>query len=322
MITNLIYLAGPGSFGKKLSGYLDKMGYTVCVLPKDLVAQKEALKDPEVEALFVVTPNDQHCRLVEYAMKEGRHHVFVEKPITDIWWDALAISTASKQSQKVLMVGHNQRREAVFRRAKDILDSGKIGRLVSVYFNYSHGGGFNLPSGSWRADPKRHREGPLITLGSHCLDTLHYLFGSVESVSAIIQNLTRHTEAPDSNAVLMKMDSGVTVFLQADYNLPSEKICLIHGTEGVIGIDRDKIHLRIGRDVDRKPSEYEEIPVVPVDTIEEELKEFFAATEGKARVETGCAEGLNVMMVLECCVRSHREKRMINVHEVFPDYFL
>lgn len=322
MANTKVYLAGPGSFGKKLSGYLEKMGKTVCVLPRDLAGLTEALKDLEGNVVFVVTPNDQHFKLVEHVLKEGRHHVFVEKPITAFWYEALGVSLARKDRQKVLMVGHNQRREAVFRKAKEILDSGKIGRLVSVYFNYSHGGGFTLPLGSWRADPKRHREGPLITLGSHCFDTLHYLFGSVESVSAIIQNLTRHTEVPDSNAVLLRMDNGATVFLQADYNIPSEKILLIHGTEGVIGIDRDKIHLRIGRDVDRKPSEYEEVSVMPVDTIQEELQEFFLAIEGKATVETGYDEAFNVMMVLECCVRSHLEKRMINVHEVFPDYFL
>src|SRR3989344_6064977 len=171
MISNKVWLAGLGNFGKKIKEYLEKLGKTVCVLPKDLVAQTEALKDPEVEALFVVTPNDQHHELLAKALEGRRHHIFVEKPMTAFWYEARWVSDLAKDNDKVFMVGHNQRREAVFRKAKEILDSGKIGRLISVYFNYSHGGGFNLPPGSWRASAKRHPEGPLITLGRHCFDT-------------------------------------------------------------------------------------------------------------------------------------------------------
>ncbi|MDO8467183.1 MAG: Gfo/Idh/MocA family oxidoreductase [bacterium] len=318
---NKVYLAGLGNFGKKIGEYLEKMGKNVCVLPKDLAAQTEALKDPEVEALFVVTPNDRHYELLDKALKGGRHHIFVEKPITSSWGDALQLRDLAKANRNILMVGHNQRREAVFRKAKEILDSGRIGKVVSAYFNYSHGAAFNISPDNWRAQIKRHREGPLITLGSHSIDTLHYLLGPVKLVTAFIQNLTGKIEAPDANAVTMLMENGATVFLQADYNIPSEKICLIHGTEGVIGINRDKIHLRIGRDVDRKPSEYEEIPVAHVDTIEEELEEFFAAIEGRATVETGFSEAFNVMAVIDSCFHSDRHRPLLSVADESPGYF-
>lgn len=339
-----ICFAGWGNFAHKLGDRLGKLGkipYLPCRIyhPDPEKAQKNgslgisdleaALRDPMIQSFFVITPNDQHFGLLERVLKEGRHHVFVEKPITAYCEEALRLGDLVEVNKKVFMVGHNQRRESVFRKAKEILNSGKIGKVVSVYFNFSHGAAFHLPPDSWRASAKRHREGPLITLGSHCFDTLHYLLGPVESVSAVIQNLTGKTAAPDSNAVMMQMESGATVLLQADYNIPSEKLCLIHGTEGVISIDRCNIRLRLGRDfgsgaavlIDRKPTGYEEILVATVDAFEEELKEFFAAIDGNARVETGYAEALNVMMVLECCVQSNKERRAIRVRELFPSYY-
>lgn len=327
-----VCIAGCGRFAEKITNRLTDLGRFPCYVyhPNPEKVKKFgslgisdfgiAFSDPAVQSFFIITPNDTHFGLLVRALEEGRHNIFVEKPITAYCREALWLGDPIKINKKVFMVGHNQRREAVFRKAKEILDSGKVGRVVSVYFNYSHGAIFNLPPDSWRAQVERHREGPLLTLGSHCFDTLHYLFGSVESVSAVIQNLTGKASAPDSNAVLMRMSGGETVFLQANYNIPSEKRCLIHGTEGVIDVDRHKIHLRLGRDVDKKPTEYEEIPIPTVDTIEEELKEFFEAIDGKAKVETGYAEALNVMMVIECCVRSNREERMIFVRDQFPDY--
>lgn len=324
-----ICFAGWGNFAQKLAACLRKLGREIkyvyhpdpakaAKLPGGISDLGIALNDPQIQSFFIVTPNDAHFDLLLRVLEDGRHHVFVEKPVTADCKEAMLLVDLARTNQKVFMVGHNQRREAVFRKAKNILDSGKIGRVVSVYFNYSHGGAFNLPPDSWRASAKRHREGPLTTLGSHCIDTLHYLLGPVQWVSAVIQNLTGEIEAPDSNAVMMVMNNGAMVFLQADYNIPSEKLCLIHGTEGVIRIDRDKIHLRIGRDIGRKPSEYEEIPVAPVDTIEDELKEFFAAIESNANVETGYIEALRVMMVVECCVKSNKRGQMLGVRDQFP----
>ena len=315
-----ICLAGCGSFGKRLAGLIN--GYDLAeikyVYHPDPNRAKEyrdgcsdievIMNDPELDAFAIATPNDQHYQLLDKVMREARHHVFVEKPMTATAAEASLLvrwTGPMEANKKVLMIGHNQRREPVFRKAKEILASGAIGQVVNVNFNFSHGAAFNLKPTDWRYSADRHREGPLITLGTHCFDTLNYLFGRPERVMANILNLSKKTEAPDSAFVMMQLKNGGIVFLQTNYNVPSEKYCTISGTEGVIYINRNKISLRSGRDVNKIPSKPQEIPIEDMDTVADELRDFFdAILTGDTNVETGYLEGFNTMALLERCAKS------------------
>lgn len=315
-----VCLAGFGNFGKKLYGYLETMPefFSVKYLyhpdgqkaaaygPKGIADLDQALNDEEVEAFIITAPNDQHYELLNRILSVGRHHIFVEKPMTAYYSEAVALWQLVKTTGKALMVGHSQRREPAFRMAMGFVGTGEIGQLVSADLNFSHGVAFSLGSDEWRYSLKRHREGSLAALGSHSIDTIHYLFGPVQSVYASIRNLAGKTEAPDSASAMMRMENGMTVFLRNNYNTPSEKRCTIWGTDGVIHIDRDKFFLRLGRDVNRIPSVAREIPVHVNDPFIAELTEFFRVVRKGVRPETGYKEGLAVMTVIEACWLSSR----------------
>ncbi len=321
-----ICLAGFGNFGKHIYSYLQKLNrWHVKYLyhpdqkkaqfygPLGLSDLSAVCNDPDIEAFIIATPNDQHFGLLRRLLQLGRHHIFVEKPMVDDFSQALVLRELAVANKKVFMVGHNQRREAGFRRIKALLDDNVIGKLVNVNFNFSHGGAYNTKPGDWRFSAARHKDGPLITLGSHCIDTIHYLFGRIESVYAMIENLSDKTEAPDCNAVLARLANGAAVFLQANYNVPSEKYCIISGTDGVIYLNRDSLFLRIGRDWAKTPSKPMLMEIAFVDAIEEELNEFFyAIIEGKP-VETGFSEGFEVVKVLSTCHQSWLKKLPVPV---------
>lgn len=305
-----ICLAGFGNFGKKLYGYLEKMPefqvkYLYHPDPKKSVQYgplgisdlSVVLEDPEIEAFVIATPHDQHAPLLKIILAEGKHHIFVEKPMTATFEETFNLNFP----QKVFMVGHCQRREAVFRKAKELLDKNEIGKIVDVHFNFSHGGAYNIGKDNWRSSSDRNREGSLAVLGSHAIDTIHYLFGRTRSVCAHLDNVSKKTESPDRVSVMMQMENRTHVFLSSNYCVPSEKYCFISGTEGVIYIARDKIYLRLGRDANRMPTSKIEIPVKPIDAIQEELQEFADAILHGKKVETGYGEGLAVMNVVGAC---------------------
>lgn len=310
-----VCIAGFGNFGRKLFSYLEKMPeFEVRYLyhpnfetaagygPRGINQLEIALDDPLIDAFVIATPHDEHFRLLEKLAHRKSHHIFVEKPMTALYSGALSLSEHVLSSARVFMVGHNQRREAVFRKAKELLDQRIIGRVVDVHFNFSHGGVYNIDQNSWRASRGRNRRGPLDLLGSHAIDTIHYLFGEIHSVLASsLGNISQKTKAPDCASVLLHLENGANVFLSSNYCVPSEKYCFISGTEGAIYIDRDKIYLRLGRDANRVPTQREEISVSPVDTILEELQEFADAILKGKKVETGFHEGLAVMKVLGAC---------------------
>lgn len=272
---------------------------------------KNALKD--ADGVIIATPNSAHFRNIKKCLDAG-NNIFVEKPVTGLYKDALKLKQILPRDL-VFMVGHNQRRESYFREAKKIIDKNKLGKIISVYFNISHGGAFSFTPDQWRYDIKSHREGPLMTLGVHLMDTVNYLFGGVNSVYAIINNVSGKTSAPDCNAVLLGLKNGASVFMQANYNMPSEEICVIHGTEGTMYIDRGKLSLRVGRDrgINNSfvPSKPVFVKLKMTDGIREELEEFRDAIIGRKKVETGFNEGMNALALIDACYESNKKNKVV-----------
>ncbi len=325
MKTIKLCLIGLGNFGKILDreiGQIKGLEITHYYHPDGKKAKKfspekgtadlkSALKD--VDGVIIATPNNVHFENIKKCLKAGKH-IFVEKPLAGFYGDALNLKRLLPQNS-VFMVGHNQRRESYFREAKKLLDKNKLGKIVGAYFNVSHGGAFSFTPEQWRYNIKSHREGPLMTLGIHLMDTAHYLFGRVDSVYARIGNISGRTEAPDSNAVVLGLKNGASVFLQANYNMPSEETFIIHGTNGTIYINRGKFSLRMGRDrrvggrfVASKPLP---IKLKKTDSIKEELEEFRDAVLGRKKVETGFKEGLNALALIEACYQSNKKNKVV-----------
>ena len=288
--------------------------------PKACWDLEKSISDPEVTIVFITTPNDQHTEYLKAALKHGKH-IFVEKPITARLSDTLELLPKLRENKNILMVGHNMRRKRSIRRVKTIVSSEVIGQVVNIYANLSKGITFDISSDDWRFSRTRHREGPLITVGVHLIDVLHYLFGPVNSVSAVIKNISGKTEAPDSNAVLLNFESGTTAFLEANYNTPSEDFLYIFGTKGSIYLNRENLYYRLGRDKNRVPSELTPVTLGRVDTLAEEMQEFFTAIEEVSRVETGYQEALNALTVVEACYRSHQSQKWIEIKSVTREYF-
>lgn len=326
-------LIGVGNFARVIYNKMQQVNgceVKYCYHPKEEKAKRFDLERGtsdlkkalgEVDGVLVVTPNDAHFGNVKECLKADKH-IFVEKPVTSLYRDALKLKGMIKKDL-VFMVGHNQRRESYFRYAKKLLNKNKLGKIVSAYFNLSHGGAFSFAPEQWRYSLKRHREGPLITAGVHLMDTTHYLFGEVDSVYARISNISKQTEAPDSNAVILGLKNGASVFMQANYNMPSEESYTIHGTEGTIYVNRGEFFLRMGRDkgvhdsfVPSKPSP---IKLKKIDSIKEELTEFRDAIRFGTKVETGFKEGLNALALIEACYRSNRTNKAVFMRS-FRDY--
>ncbi len=276
---------------------------------------EELLADESVRAFVIASPNDKHYELLYPLLQAKKHHIFVEKPIVDTLMDLESLRRFAVNYPKVFMVGHCQRRESVYRKAKEMLGDGLIGKPVSVDFNVSSGKAFDMKESDWRMSEKRTPLGPLAMVGSHCIDTIHYLFGKVSSVFAKFDRVSGKTDAPDSSFVMMNLESGVTALLQCHYSVPREKYCLISGTEGAIYIRGDKIFLRSGREKYKDPpTESQEWHTFKNDPIDEELREFISAIrDGSVEVETGYREGEAVMRVMDACRISAEESKLIPV---------
>jgi len=279
----------------------------------------KVLSNAELSSVFITSPNDSHAFYLERCLLAHKH-IFIEKPIAGYYSESNQLLDLFKQNNQVLMVGHNKRREVAIRTAKELIETRTIGDVISVYANDSKGIAYQMTQTNWRFQPSRHREGPLITVGIHLIEAVHYLVGRVDSVSSVLKNISGLSAVPDSNATMLHLERGVTAFIEANYNMPSVDVLNIYGTNGIINISDGQMWLRQGRDLNRVPAPSLPVELKPIDTVAEEINEFFNAVESDRNdVETGYKEGLQALAVIEACWRSSEQKRIVEMKE-FEQY--
>ena len=133
---------------------------------------REVLKDPEIEAVSVCTPNKAHSEIAIAALKAGKN-VLCEKPAARTYEEALEMQKAQHESGKVLNIGVVNRFNANVRKMKELIDSGELGEIYHVYASFrSHrsipglGGAFTTKAIAGG--------GVLIDWGVHFLDIIMY----------------------------------------------------------------------------------------------------------------------------------------------------
>ena len=93
--------------------------------------------DPEVEAIYIATPNTLHYENCKLCLEQGKH-VLCEKPLALLGEDLNAIVAASRASDKKLMVGQICRFTPGFAKAKELIDAGELGDIYYVESEYAH----------------------------------------------------------------------------------------------------------------------------------------------------------------------------------------
>lgn len=140
----------------------------------------EALSDPATGAAVICTPARSHCELAIKAMEAGKH-VLCEKPMAANADDARAMIEASRRTGRKLMISHNQRRYAPHIKAKELLEKGEIGRLLTFRtFLGTKGPEYASVDGMNNAYFSRQMSGRgvMSDVGSHRVDLMHYMVGS------------------------------------------------------------------------------------------------------------------------------------------------
>jgi predicted dehydrogenase len=102
---------------------------------RDLVARKD------IDAVVIATPDHWHAIPALEALKAGKD-IYCEKPLTLTIHEAKALIDAARKYQRVFQTGSQQRSEKGFRKACELVRSGRIGKVQAVYVNV---GGPSMP---------------------------------------------------------------------------------------------------------------------------------------------------------------------------------
>lgn len=148
---------------------------------------ESVIDDPDVEAIFVCTPNFQIVPICKAALAAGKH-VFSEKPPAFCAAEVEEVMAEEKKSGKILMYGFNHRHHPSIQRMKAIIDRGDIGRVLWMRGRYGKEVSGDYFKG-WRANREMAGGGILIDQGIHMLDLFLYLGSEFDEVQALVSNL-------------------------------------------------------------------------------------------------------------------------------------
>ncbi len=205
----------------------------------------EMLQHEKPHALSVCTPNFLHAEVAIAAIEAGAH-VLIEKPMATSMEEAKQIIEAAQQHQVYVMVGHNQRLMPPHVKAKEILESGVLGKVLSFRTSFGHPGpeGWSIDGrDSWFFRKEEAIMGAMGDLGVHKADLIRWLLDDeVEDVAAMIA--TRHkagTDIDDNATCLLRMTSGAIGTLVASwtYYKGEEKTTILWCEHGVLKIGTD-----------------------------------------------------------------------------------
>lgn len=182
---------------------------------------KKMLKEAKLDAVTVGLPNYLHAPVTIAALDAGCH-VNVEKPMACSSAEAQKMIDTAKKRKRLLNVNQSQRRFAPHVKAKEVIDSGILGKILHVTAMFGHSGPEDWsPTGKWFFKKKEARFGAMADLGVHKADLVRYLTGKeVAEVSAFFERIEKkNTDVEDNFVSCLKFTDGTVGTLCASWTV-------------------------------------------------------------------------------------------------------
>ena len=146
----------------------------------------ELIACEDVDIIDICTPNTLHYDMILRALDAGKH-VLCEKPLCVTAEEAAAIASKERESGKTCGMVFNNRFMAPMLRAKQLIDEGRLGRILSFRICYDHNSStFPGKAPGWKQTAE-FGGGVLYDLGSHIIDLIRYLCGDFDYVQGLSQ---------------------------------------------------------------------------------------------------------------------------------------
>ena len=275
------------------------------------------------DGIILATPNQLHAGQALQCIDAGIP-VLIEKPI------AATVAEAEKivAGKGVVLVGHHRAHSPIMAKAKQVVDSGALGRLVAVTGSAM----FLKPDqyfvdGPWRREPGG---GPILINLIHEIHNLRMLCGEIAEVQAIASNAVRGFPVEDSVAINLRFASGALgTFILSDtaasarsWELTSgensaypryddEDCYVIAGTNGSLSIPTMRLKTYKDERSWWKPFSSEKSSFEREDPIRRQLEHFGAVIRGEAEPLVSARDGLANLRITEAVVAAARSGRKV-----------
>ncbi|MEM8950537.1 MAG: Gfo/Idh/MocA family oxidoreductase [Pseudomonadota bacterium] len=325
--TRRIAVAGAGLVGRKHADMAAGEGVLHAIIDpvagaRELAERHGCLWYPAVEdylashrpdGMIIATPNQLH---VEHGLACVSHGVpaLIEKPIADIPEAAARLVREAGRFGVPILVGHHRRHNPIVKAAKTAIESGALGRIVSVHAQFWLYKPDDYFEPAWR---RAKGAGPVFINLIHDIDLLRHFCGEIVSVQAVESNLTRGHEVEDSAAMLLTFENGALGTVSVSDTIPApwsweltaaenpaypetKAACYtIGGQTGSLSIPDLRLWSYPGKPGWWEPIDSRTLPVEPADPLLRQFRHFLDVIDGSAQPLVNGEEGLRTLAVID-----------------------
>ena len=267
---------------------------------KGYTEYSELLENPEIEVVSVCVPTTFHHNVVMEAIKNGKH-VLVEKPTAFTLEEAEEMIAAAKEAGVLLATGHVERFNPAVQKAKELVDDGVIGDIVSAFAKRVG----PLP-------PRIKDVGVAIDLAIHDLDIMNYLFDEeVTQVYGSMNNILGDCEFEDHAEIMVNFDNESTGIIEVNWLTPYKRRELeLTGTAGIISVDY------IQQSIEVYGKFAQDIQIKHEEPLKGELISFLNAVVNGTEPEITGEDGLKALKMVIAANKSSKEHKPISFDEL------
>ncbi|APW40072.1 oxidoreductase [Rhodoferax koreense] len=283
------------------------------------------------DGVILATPNQLHVPQALACIAAGLP-VLLEKPIAPSVAEGTTLVDAVKRSGAKLLIGHHRAHSPIMAKAREVVASGQLGRLVAVVGSAT----FFKPDqyysdGPWRREPGA---GPILLNMIHEVHNLRMLCGDIVAVQAFASSATRSFAVEDTVAINLRFSNGALgTFMLSDtaasarsweqtsqenkaYPSYDDEDCyVISGTNGSLSVPTMRLKT-YPRPEDRswwKPFEVGTVGMVRDDPLKHQIEHFGAVIRGEAEPLVSARDGLLNLNVTEAIVEAARTGRVVEL---------
>ena len=267
----------------------------------------EMCASPDVDAVFIATPDAMHLADVLDAARYGKP-MLVEKPMATNAAEAKQMVEAARSAGVMLGVAHVMRFERSVQWFRERITSGAIGKPVLAR------AAFVAPllhsARTWINDPTLATGGPLADVGVHCFDTLRYVLGEeVESVMAQA-HYDSNWVVEASGTTLFQFSGGTLGTMSVSARAPYQTLLEVIGEEGLLSaVNALNVEHPVTLELRRGFDVVEKTEVSNANAYTAQVEAFAEAIEsGKPFIIPG-EEGLQNQKILDAIFRSVKTGR-------------
>lgn len=173
----------------------------------------QMLRAVKPDGVVIATPTEHHLEPTLQSLDAGAH-VLVEKPIMADLTECEQIIAKSEVTNRHVLVGHQRRYYGLVNKARELIQQGEIGQLISVSGQWTVRKPDDYYTPEWR---KEWHAGPILTNLIHEMDLLRYIAGEVVSISAETSNTALNFEKEDCAGLVLRFANGaIGTFVVSD----------------------------------------------------------------------------------------------------------